>query len=107
MTQPPGDYLTLADCAKAANVAPEIVRQWCIRWRAGVAGGLPYVHVGAKPEAESKRVEYRVLASDLAEFLGRRRRDERAGDRRARQFAAEPLPYSSLERARSATTLRR
>lgn len=86
-------WLSLSDVAAAGGVSVEVVRAWCIRWREGKPGGLPYAHGGAKPEAEAARVNYRVHVDDWRQFDADRRRIERAEDRRVTKLVAAPLDY--------------
>ena len=96
------DWLTLAECAGDVNVAVEIVRQWCIRWKKGEDGGLPYMHAGQLPEEQSKRVEYRVHREDWESFKRERRRLERREDRRVGRIVVEPLDLVGTRRAGAA-----
>lgn len=85
--------LTLAQCAAECGVSTEVVRQWCIRWRLGQSGGLPYWHGGAKPEAESARVEYRIDRDDWDSFKRERRRQERRSEASVRRWVEAPIGY--------------
>lgn len=93
------DWLTLAELAKEMGVAVSQARLWCIRWRSGKAGGLPYAHAGAKPEEESERINYRVHRDDWEAFKRDRRLGRQKEERRITKLCAAPLDYGGNREA--------
>lgn len=87
------DWLTLAECANEIGVTPEVVRQWCLRWRDGKDGGLRYAHTGAKPEAEAARINYRVNADDWRKFKAERLREKDDEAKAVRKWVESPKSY--------------